>query len=375
MNKIKMNKIRVAFIKFGGLATGGSERFLHTIAGNLPQDIFEVDYYYTDAAPYLGSDWQHPDTDPDRKKYMESKNVNLIKVEVEFKDVRDRLHPWVNTNLWDLFSEDNYDVVLGARAGHPEFPFHMITKTPLINILTLTAGADNQRNMFKSFHITNWSGQQWIKQGGDASRLEIVPLVQEMPEPPFTNMREELGVSDKFVYGFHQRNSSGLFSEVPLNAYKQIETDDTCFILLGGHDDYNNQAKELCLKNFISLPHAGDSDVIHSFLETIDVFSHGRNDGETFGAVFTEAMYHKKPCISHTSFANGHVEVIGDSGKCFSRSDIEGYSLEMLKLKNEKKYYCEKSKLAYERYKREYSLDSQMERIIKILQDASKKIF
>jgi hypothetical protein len=47
----------------------------------------------------------------------------------------------------------------------------------------------------------------------------------------------------------------------------------------------------------------------------------------------------------------------------------------MLKLKNEKKYYCEKSKLAYERYKKEYSLDSQIEKIIKILQDASKKIF
>jgi len=365
--------IKVAFIKFGGLSAGGTERFLHTIAGNLPQDQFQVDYYYTDAAPYLGSDWQHPDTDPDRKKYMESKNVNLIKVDVEFKDVRNRIHPWVNTNLWELFNEAQYDVVISGRAGHPEFPFTEITKTPIINILTLIAGVDNQENVFKSIQISEWAGEQWVKQGGDKSRLEIIPIVQEMPNPPFKNLREELGLEDKFIYGFHQRDSHGIFSEVPLLAYKKIETDKTAFILLGGHDNYRKQAGELGLKNFISLPHTGDSSVIHSFLETIDVFTHGRNDGETFGAVLTEAMYHQKPCVSHTSIANGHVEVIGDSGKCFPRSDIEGYSLEMLKLKNEKDYYRKKSKLAYERYKANYSLDSQMEKIIKILKDASIK--
>jgi hypothetical protein len=64
-------KIRVAFIKFGGLATGGTERFLHAIAGCLPKDDFIVDYYYCDSAPYLGSDWVHPDTDPFRKRYLE----------------------------------------------------------------------------------------------------------------------------------------------------------------------------------------------------------------------------------------------------------------------------------------------------------------
>jgi glycosyltransferase involved in cell wall biosynthesis len=367
-----MEKIKVAFIKFGGLCAGGTERFLHAIAANLPKEEFVVDYYYCDAAPYLGSDWKHPDTDPFRKKYLEDKNVNLIKFHVQFKDVRTPMHDWVGTNLWELFNEDNYDVIMTGRAGHPEYPFYLIKNKPIINILTLIAGVDNQSNVFKTIQISEWAGERWIQQGGDASRLEIIPIFQEFPKAPFENLREKLNISNKFIYGFHQRNTEDLFSEVPLQAYKKIQSDDTAFILLGGSSRYREQAKGLGLINFISLEHTGDEREIHSFLETIDVFTHGRNDGETFGAVFTEAMYHKKPCISHKSAANGHIEVIGSGGNVFERHDIESYSNEMLKLKNDIEYYKEKSISGYNHYVKNYSLESQNDRIIKIIKDATK---
>jgi glycosyltransferase involved in cell wall biosynthesis len=367
-------KIKVAFIKFGGLATGGTERFLHTIAGCLSKDDFIVDYYYCDSAPYLGSDWVHPDTDPFRKKYLEDKNVNLIKFDVQFKDVRTPMHDWINTNFWEKFNENDYDVILSGRAGHPEFPFYLIKNKPIINILTLIAGVDNQSNIFKTIQISEWSGQRWIEQGGDASRLEIIPIFQEFPKPPFNNLREKLNLGDKFIYGFHQRNTEDLFSEVPLLAYKNIQNDDTAFILLGGSSRYKQQSNELGLINFISLEHTGDENEIHSFLNSIDVFTHGRNDGETFGAVFTEAMYHKKPCISHKSQSNGHIEVIGPSGNVFERHDIEGYSNEMIKLKNDKDYYNEKSSLGYNHYEKNYSLESQNDRISKIIKNAVNQI-
>jgi glycosyltransferase involved in cell wall biosynthesis len=367
-------RIKVAFIKFGGLATGGTERFLHTIAGSLPKDDFIVDYYYCDSAPYLGSDWVHPDTDPFRKKYLEDKSVNLIKFEVQFKDVRTPMHDWVNTNFWEKFNENDYDVILTGRAGHPEYPFYLIKNKPIINILTLISGVDNQSNIFKTIQISEWAGQRWIEQGGDASRLEIIPIFQEFPKPPFNNLREKLNLVGKFIYGFHQRNTEDLFSEVPLLAYKEIQNDQTALVLLGGSSRYKHQAKELGLINFISLEHTGDENEIHSFLDTIDVFTHGRNDGETFGAVFTEAMYHKKPCISHKSHANGHIEVIGPGGEVFERHDISGYSKEMLKLKNDVGYYKEKSFAGYSHYEKNYSLESQNDRIVKILKKAVKVI-
>ena len=38
--------IKIAFIKFGGMAIGGTEKVLQTIAAELPKDKFEVDYFY-----------------------------------------------------------------------------------------------------------------------------------------------------------------------------------------------------------------------------------------------------------------------------------------------------------------------------------------
>ena len=49
-----MEKIKVAFIKFGGMANGGTEKYLQTIAAHLPKDEFDVDFFYCDAAPYIG---------------------------------------------------------------------------------------------------------------------------------------------------------------------------------------------------------------------------------------------------------------------------------------------------------------------------------
>ena len=100
-----MAKIKVAFIKFGGMANGGTEKYLQTIAAHLPKDEFEVDFFYCDAAPYIGSDFKHLDTDKSRVEYTKSHGVNLIKFDVEFKDVTKPTHDWVNTNFFDLFDD------------------------------------------------------------------------------------------------------------------------------------------------------------------------------------------------------------------------------------------------------------------------------
>ena len=73
-----MNKIKIAFIKFGGLAATGTEKWYQVIAANLPEDEFIVDYYYCDAAPYIGSDFEHPTTDESRLNFMNRCSVYLI---------------------------------------------------------------------------------------------------------------------------------------------------------------------------------------------------------------------------------------------------------------------------------------------------------
>lgn len=356
--------MKIAFVKFGGLAAGGTERFLQNLAVGLPKEKFEVDYYYTNTAPYLGSDYIHADTDPHRKEFLENSKVNLINIDIEFKDVRVPTHDWVGTNFWDIFDENKYDVVITGRAGHPEYPFYKMKNVPLINILTLNAGVDNQSNIYKNIHLSKWSGDVWIRDGGDPNKLEIQGIIQEMPIVN-GDYRNEYGLDGKFVYGFHQRNSEHISSTIPLEAYKKIETNNTAFLLLGGSNVHLNKAKELGIKNFYHIPHSGNAEVIHKFLNTLDVFSHGRSDGETFGTVFVEAMYHKKPCLSHKAPSNGHIEVIGNCGKVVD--NVDTYSQEMLKLKNDKIYYDTLSSIAYGRYVNHYSYDAGIQNFVKIL--------
>ena len=233
MNK----KIRVAFIKFGGLASGGTEKYLQTIAVNLPSDKFIVDYFYCDASPYLGSDWVHPTTDPEREAYMRASHVNLIKFNVEYKDVRIPTHDWVKTNFWDLFKEENYDVIQTGRAGHPEYPFIHIKETPIVDSIHLSGMIDNQANIFKVIHICQTNAEIWTKCGGNSDKIQIIypPVLLDEDREYIKNLRDELNIPEKaFVFGMHQRNDTEIYSPVPLEAFKKLQknNDKIHFVLL-----------------------------------------------------------------------------------------------------------------------------------------------
>lgn len=367
------SKIRIAFIKFGGLSAGGTEKFLQNIAANLNRDKFIVDYYYCDSAPYIGSDYKHADTNEDRLKCMTEKNVNLIKFHVGFKNVNTYTHNWINTDFWEKFNESNYDIIQTGRGGLPEYPFCLIRKTPIIDSIHLTVGADNQKNISRVMHICQWNAQKWINKGGDKSRIVIVSHPIEINFQG-GDLREEYNLNNKFIFGFHQRNDDDIFSDFPLNAYKKIENDETFFILLGGGSKYKTQAKNLDIKNILFLDHTGDPQIIYKFLNTLNVYSHGRKDGEVNSTAMAEAMYFGLPIVSHTSnYSNGHIECIGESGRVVS--NIEDYIKELLLLKNDKKYYNHRQQEAYKRFIEKYELKKQINLIEEIYENVVKNPF
>lgn len=367
-----MKKIKIAFVKFGGLAAGGTEKALQTIAANLPKDKFDVDYYYCDAAPYLGSDYKHGDTDPHRKAYMESKNVNLIKFNVAFKDVRNPVHTWVDTNFWDLFKENEYDILQTGRSGHPEYPFTQLNNITQIDLITLPGMAERKQNVYKTIHISAFQAQSWINAGGDPSRVTVIPLFDELPEKTTHNLRKELGLENRFVFGLHQRDNDGIFSPVPLMAYKRVEleNEDVAFVLMGGSSKYKEQATALGLKNFHLLPHSGDKKQIHEFLQTLNVYTHGRADGETFSLAISEALYHGLPVISHVAPAMGHLETIGDAG--LVAQSLEEYVNKMLRLKQDKVHYEKLSQIAEQRFLNNFSLETNINKFVELYTEASK---
>lgn len=357
-------KIRVAFVKYGGLTTGGTEKMLQIIAANLDKRRFSVDYYYCDSSPFIGSDYHYPSTDPYRLAYMREHGVNLIKFDVGSVNMVHPYQTWIDTNFWEKFNEDKYDLVQTGRAGHPEYPFTKMRHVPILEIVALNAGADSQYNLARSLHICQWSADQWIASGGDKKRVEIISLPIEIQSKNYSDYRLELGLSEKFIYGMHQRAADNIFSQIPLFSYKKIESDNTWFIIMGGSSLYKEQAKSLGIKNITFLPETGNSETIFQFLSTLNVYAHGRKDGEINSQAIAESMYFALPIVSHRSHVNnGHVECIGDAGLVVEESDVEAYAAELKKLQDDKKYYNLRSQAAKKRFIQNYELSGQMKKI------------
>ena len=307
-------KIRIAFVKFGGLATGGTEKYLQTLAVHLPKDIFEIDYYYTDGAPLIGNNWVHPDTNPERKKYMIDNNINLIHVSCQARyDVKGSPYPWVNDNFFNLFNPKDYDFVQTGRGGYEEYPFCNMSNSYFIDSIHSSGdqGVERRNNILKTVLISNIQKDRWIENGGDPSKIEVIPTLVDFPPKRKSTLRDELKIpSGAFIFGMHQRSCENIFSQIPLSAYSKIQNEKNYYILLGGAQKYRSQAAQMGLKNIIFLDFVADVEKINNFVSGIDVFAHGRHDGEVCSAAIIEALRHGKPVISHPAQNMGHQEQI-----------------------------------------------------------------
>jgi len=331
-----MKKYKIAFIKFGGLSAGGTERWLQTMAANIDRSKFDIDYFYCDSAPYVNSDYKAPDTDIYRKKYMEKHKVNLIKFHVSAKDITKPNHPWIDTDFWEVFDESKYDLIQTAKAGHPEYPFTEMNNK-VVEYITLSGMVDNSKNIVKSISLSYWTKNKWLQLGGNPKKADVVYIPVEEPCTKETYNKELKIPKDAIVCGFHQRNDNFIFSRIQLDAIKKLNNSNIHIIIFGGGDNYKIQAKKIKLKNINFLPHTGDSKIISKFLNTLDIYTHGRSDGETFGTVLAEAMIHGKPCISHyvKHGANAMEETIGPAG--YVVSSVDEYVLILKKMINDKK--------------------------------------
>ena len=359
--------IKIAFIKFAGMANGGTEKYLQTIAAHLPKDQFEVDFFYCDAAPYLGSDYKHLDTDLSRVEYCKSYDVNLKKFNVEFKDLRTPTHDWVNTDFWDHFDEDNYDVIQLGRAGHPEYPFIHINKTPIIDSIHLAGMGENKSNVYKTVLISEEQKSKWVSAGGDPNKSIIIPVPVEVPDYDSSSYIKEFGWEDKFVFGMHQRDDIHIFSPVPLEAYDEIQSDDTAFLILGGSSNHRKQAKDYQLKNVKFLDTTSDINLIHKFLNTLNVYAHGRSDGEQCSSSIIEGLSHSLPMISHTAPSMGQLEQIGDAGEVVD--GYEEYAQIMKKMIHNKGYYVDCKINSEKRYKEIYDVSSIIKKFIELYKE------
>ena len=350
------------------MAAGGVEKYLQTLACHLPKDSFNIDFYYTDDTPLIGNSFVHPATSPERIAHMEKHNINLIKVSCEARnDLPGHYSRWVNTDFFERFDESKYDLVQTGRGGYTEFPYCQMPQSLFIDSVHSQGneGVELRDNILKTVLISRSQADTWVRNGGDASKIEVIPTLVEVPAKKPSTLKSLLNIkSDTFVFGMHQGNREDIFSPIPLNAYAIIENDSTCFVMLGGANKYKEQAHQLKLKNCFFLEFTSSVEEINDFVEGLDVFAHGRFDGEVCSAAIIEALYHGKPCLSHPAINNGHLEQLEGCGVI--NNSVEEYASNMTELQNNRDFYSFLSQKSLEKWERVYKIDSCIERYIDI---------
>jgi glycosyltransferase involved in cell wall biosynthesis len=137
--------------------------------------------------------------------------------------------------------------------------------------------------------------------------------------------------------------------------------------MLGGSLRYKKQAEMLGIKNIKFIPTSSDLYIIHKFLNTLDVYSHGRADGEQCSSSIIEGLSHHLPIISHFAPSMGQFEQIRDAGVVVRNS--EEYACEMKKLIVDCDYKKIKSNNAKKIYETTYNVKSIMDEYIKLYKE------
>jgi glycosyltransferase involved in cell wall biosynthesis len=361
---------KVAFIKYAGMASGGVEKYMQTIACLLPKEDFQVDFYYTNVAPTEGSNFVHPDNDSARLELMRSEGIKTIEVHVGQRGTEPSFYEWRNTNFWELFNEDSYDIIQTGRGGYPEYPFNLINKTKIIDSIHSFTGEDKP-NILKAILLCKWQFEKWAESGGNAEKAVVIPSLVKIEEKKYSNLREELKIpKDAFVYGFHQGNREDIFSPVSLLAYNNIKNKNNYFLIMGGAKLHRDLASAINFPNIKFVEFSSSPDRIHEFLETVDMFAHARSDGEVCSASIIEGLYHGKPVLSHPALNMGHAEQIEGCGKIVD--SIEAYAQEMLCFEKNKEYLAEMSRNARKKYEEKYKYEKVVDKILGVYYDAKE---
>jgi len=345
--------MRLAFVKYCGMASGGGERYLQSYAIICAKAGHDVTFYYTNRAANTPN---HPDHDASRLELVKSYGIKTVFVQVDHCE----REYWISD--FDSKFDDSYDFVHSVVGGAIEYPFTKI-KSPIIHTIH-GVNAHNQDNIHRNILLCNWQASRWLANGG-AGKIEIIPSIVHVPPKTRDNLREQLGIrQDAFVFGYHQRNCSGLFSPIPFDAFRLFQN-DSIFLMLGGgqaHRDYVAREK---IRNVIFLDHTSDTVEIHKFLQTLDCYTHAKPFGEVCSACMIEAMYHGLPIVSHPSdIDQGHIEMLDGCGKI--ANSLDEYIAEMKELKEVDYYYDHRSELTLNKYYSAYDIQKIEQRILSL---------
>jgi glycosyltransferase involved in cell wall biosynthesis len=280
------------------------------------------------------------------QKFLPETNLHLVRDDQHLEDTLLQIDPQI------------LHVHYSGRAEPPITLDSVMNRIPVVvttNQFELENKSPLHNKVKRMYFVSQWLLDHKALWAKNDPRARVMYNPCDLPETT-ANLRAELSIpKDAFVIGRVGRADPGIHDAISLNAYKQIQNDQTWFLALNAPSNMIEQAQGLGLKNFVALPGTADSSWLSAFYNTIDILAHARRDGETFGCNIAEAMMHGKPVVSHLcDFMNAQTETVDGGGYVVDKDDANAYAKAMASLRDDKRVYADLSLRASHRARQHY---------------------
>lgn len=195
------------------------------------------------------------------------------------------------------------DILHVYRSGYHEFPSpgHHI-KVPHFVETNVFGFYDNNPRIDRSLFMSKWLMHNTAKQlGVKPDRFDFVNNPVEMPCTAAT-----LPISDRWhadgaiVVGRCGRPDNGIYNAVNVDAVRLLRMQgyDIRFLVVAPPSNMIDDLARHDIPFYVIEPTTSQL-VLSTFYNSVDIYTHARADGETFGVNIAEAMIHGKPVITH----------------------------------------------------------------------------
>lgn len=209
---------------------------------------------------------------------------------------------YVNRQNPDFSPLGKYRIVHTFRAGNPERPEPGIDFVKASNALFVETNIfglhDENKLIDKTLYMSEWLMNAVGRQKTNPDRFDFLNNPIELPH---SNSKLNIeGLENKVVLGRIGRPDPGIYDDIALRAAALAHNSGlpVHFIAVAPCDHMIKDMRDWDIPHTVIDPTVNPY-VISQFYNTIDIHTHARVDGETFGCVIGEASLHSKPTITH----------------------------------------------------------------------------
>jgi len=269
------------------LGLGGTEKTCQLFFEHADVSEFEVAVVYDTGG-----------THPRREEFQKSAMVcggKLYSVDT---------HGHSNANeLQAVIDDFKPDIFHVYRSGYHEFPSpgHHI-QVPRFVETNVFGFYDGNPKINKSLFMSKWLMQNTIKQlGVKPDRFDFVNNPVEMPcTGDVLAISQRWKAEGAIVVGRCGRPDNGIYNAVSVDAVRLLRMvgHDVRFLVVAPPSNMIDDLARHEIPFYVIEPTTSPL-VLSTFYNSVDIYTHARADGETFGVNIAEAMIHGKPVITH----------------------------------------------------------------------------